>query len=630
LPTGHELLTQSSDEVTPLRRMLKRFFPFYCALVAIVTFGYALYDPYIIDGDAVAYMDIGDLIRAHTWPGIVNGYWHPLYPALLALGHTLFHSNRFNELHAYYLVNYAIFLLQMVAIVLFTDSIVKLRDASAPVASVLSTSKGIQSFLLDQTVMRYVGLALLVIASQRELSLGRVRPDALLQALILFGLTALLTYLRTSLLRHAALMGLVFGFAYLTKSFAFVLTLGSILVLILFRWIYQRRPLFRSIAPAAIAFVCFALIAGPYVAALTKQKGRLNFGDSGALNYAWFVGGTEKMHLEPWQTDKFGSAEVHLKHPEKQLMASPGIYSYEAEPYGTYPAWFDTTFFNDTIKPHTAIKGEIKRGSRNVVLVFRYILNHPEPAVLLALFLLLGAGITFGWRPTTNAFWLVPLGMGAAMWVIYGTVNIEERYVTVGYLAIVLTLFAMLTGVSGRLSLNVRALATAILLFFAVLEPVESLRTVADLRRQVSVLHLKAGWDNPHVFDAAQALGNLGVKPGDPIACIGWRGCLYDHYWARVAGVRILTEVYVPDASADGFLETLPNREQAIATLRATGDKVLVGYFNEARMTGRTPATEGWQQLGESHLYAFPLNLPPGASTHPAPIGPNPSLSSEQ
>ena len=625
MPIGHELPTQSSDEVNPLRRMLKRFFPFYCALVAIVTFGYALFDPYIIDGDAVAYMDLSDLLRAHNWHGIVNGYWHPLYPACLALGHILFRSTRFNELHAYYLVNYAIFLLQMVAIVLFTDSIVKLRDASVPAAS-----KGIQSFLLDQTVMRYLGLALLVIASQRELSLGRVRPDALLQALIFFGLTALLTYLRTSLIRYAALMGLVFGFAYLTKSFAFVLTLLSILALAVFRWIYQRQPIFRGIAPAVVTLVCFALIAGPYVTALSKQKGRLTFGDSGSLNYAWYVGGTEKMHLEPWQTDKFGAAEVHLKHPEKQLMASPEIYSYAAEPYGTYPDWFDPTFFNDTIKPHTALKGEIKRGARNVVLVLRYILNHPEPVVLLALFLLLGAGISFGWRPTANNFWLVPLGMGAGMWVIYGTVNIEERYVTVGYLAIVLTLFAMLTGLAGRLALNVRALATAMLLLFAVLEPIESFRRVAELRRQESVLRLKGGWDNPRVYEAAEALAKLGVQPGDPIACIGWRGCLYDHYWARVAGVRILTEVYVPDGPVDGFLETLPNREEAIATLRATGDKVLVGFFNEARMTGHTPASEGWQQLGESHLYAFPLNLPLGASTHPAPIGPNPSINSEQ
>ena len=75
-----------------LSTLLRRFFPFYCVLAALVTFGYALYDNYQIDGDAVAYMDIGDCLRAHQWAGIVNGYWHPMYPAFLSLGHMLFRA----------------------------------------------------------------------------------------------------------------------------------------------------------------------------------------------------------------------------------------------------------------------------------------------------------------------------------------------------------------------------------------------------------------------------------------------------------------------------------------------------------------------------------------------------------
>jgi len=69
-----------------LAKLHPRFFPFYCALAALVTFGYAIYDGYQIDGDAVAYMDLGDLLRAHHWAGIVNGYWHPMYPDTLSRG----------------------------------------------------------------------------------------------------------------------------------------------------------------------------------------------------------------------------------------------------------------------------------------------------------------------------------------------------------------------------------------------------------------------------------------------------------------------------------------------------------------------------------------------------------------
>jgi hypothetical protein len=604
-------MTATPSEVTGVTRLLDRFFLVYCLLVAIATFGYAIYDPFQIDGDAISYMDLGDLIRAHHWAGIVNGYWHPLYPACLALGHILFHSRPGNELGAYYFVNYAIFLLQMVAIVCFTDSIVKLRDTLTPPVEA--------SFLIGRTAMRYLGLALLVIASQRELSLGKIRPDALLQALLLFAVAALLRYLATGFFRYAALMGVALGCAYLSKSFAFVFTLVSVAILVAFCWLIQRKPLARVIAGSLLVLVCFGLIAGPYVAALSRQKHRLNFGDSGSLNYAWYVGGTEKMHLEPWQTDKFGAAVVNLKHPEKQLLDSPPIYSYAALPYGTYPDWFDTTYFNDTIKPKTAIKSEIKRCARNLVLVFRYVLNHPEPVILLALAFLLGAGIRFTWSRGTTPFWLVPGLLGVAIWGIYGTVNIEERYVTVGYLIAGLTLFAMLRGAA------LRPAVACVLLAFAVLAPAESLRQVAEMRRLESVDRRTPGWVHPETIQTALGLSQLGIHPGDTVACMGWHACLYDYYWARVAGVRILTEVYVPDESADAFLEQLPNREQMFDTLRKQGDKAVIGYFNEARMTGRTPATEGWQQLGESHLYAYPLNLPPGSSTHHDAPGPNPS-----
>src|SRR5579884_3589007 len=80
---------EQSRDLTPFATWMRRFFPVYCILLALITFGFARYDWYQIDGDAIAYMDIGDLLRAHRWAGIVNAYWHPMYPAFLSLGHML-------------------------------------------------------------------------------------------------------------------------------------------------------------------------------------------------------------------------------------------------------------------------------------------------------------------------------------------------------------------------------------------------------------------------------------------------------------------------------------------------------------------------------------------------------------
>ena len=85
------------------------------------------FSPYALDGDGMAYMDVADLIRAHHWAGVINAYWHPLYPALLALAQTVFHTTRANELHAYYILNYVIFLASVGAMLAFVAALVNLR-----------------------------------------------------------------------------------------------------------------------------------------------------------------------------------------------------------------------------------------------------------------------------------------------------------------------------------------------------------------------------------------------------------------------------------------------------------------------------------------------------------------------
>ena len=586
------------EDASPLSTLLRRFFPVYCVLAALVTFGYALYDSYQIDGDAVAYMDIGDYLRAHQWAGIVNGYWHPMYPAFLALGHALFHATLATELRAYCFVNFGIFLLGMAAVVWFTDAISGSR----------SEVRG-SSYLLDRYAMRYLGLALLVIASQRELSLGKVRPDALLQAFLLFALAALLRHLATGRLRYAALIGTALGCAYLTKSFAFVVALLSIAVLAAFRRLWLKHKAARVVPAALVAFVCFAAVAGPYVAALSHRHGRFDFGDSGSLNYAWLVGGTEKMHLQPYMTSQFGSAEVHLKHPERELLRSPQVLSYAELPYGTYPDWFDATYWNDQIKPHFRVRDDLPHAARNCLLVGRYLLNHPEALLLFALLLVLGARVTPGGKPGANAFWLVPLLLGVVIWGIYAMVNTEERYVTVAYLAIVLSVFAMLRTpeMESRIS-NLPSLASALVLLLALLAAGESLRTVLEDRRQLALLGYPGGWYSAKMNDAAQSLSKMGVRPGDSVACVGTVACLEDPYWARLAGVRVLTEIYDKDTPLYPFLANLPNRELAIATVRGQGAKVLVGDFGLARVSDSDPFFRNWRQLDNTTLYALPLN----------------------
>jgi hypothetical protein len=596
-------MTVTSPEPTRLSHWLRRLWPLYCFLAALVTLGYAQYDSYQIDGDAVAYMDIADLIHAHNWHAIIDGYWNPLYPAFLALGQTISHPTRYTELHTYYLVNFGIFLLEMLAVIAFTDALINLRELR-------ETSATNNPFVLDRYSLRYLGIAILVICAQRELSMGKVRPDALLLAFLLFGVAALLRHFAASNLAYAALMGIALGLAYLTKSFAFPFALLCILALVIFRIFWQRQSTTRVAISALLALLCFSIVAGPYIAALSKQKGRLDFGDSGSLNYIWFVSGTEKMHLEQDMTSSFGSAEVNLKHPETRLLTAPPTYSYKPFPYGTYPVWFDASYFNDHIKSRFDLHRQITVIRGCIVRTLRYMANHPEAWALLLLLLLAGARLRPHWQPSTNAFWLVPFLLGIATLCIYGIVNVEDRYLSASFLLILLPIFAA-ARISPSTENNVtRTAATAAIALLSLIAIAESARIVGQLRRDLVFIKYPAGWYDRDTFRAAHALNALGVGPGDTIACIGTRACLYDHYWARLAGVRILDEIYEPEAPLYPALAAESNRDQAYEALRHEGAKVLVGYFEPGTMNTASPVSAGWRELGGTPFYALPLNLP--------------------
>lgn len=582
-------------------KVLRRILAGYLALLLPAAWLAARYDPYAIDGDAVAYMDIADLLHAHRWAAAVNGYWHPLYPAMLWLAQVLFRPTRMTELSAYYTMNFLLFLVQLGAMLVFVRSLVRLRTKMSSAAEPL----------LSREALQLLGVSLLVIAIMRELSLGKVRTDGLLQALILLGLAMLMEALAaevfSSAITYAGLMGLCLGLGYLTKSFAFVLALLSVAALVVFSVFVQRRGLRQSLTQGVVALAVFAVVAGPYMAALSHQKGRFDFGDSGNLNYVWYVSGTEKMHLEPSMTESFGSATVHLVHPETQLMASPGVYSYKALANGTYPPWFDATYFNERITPRFSLGRLARRDARNVVLIFRYLLNHPEP--LLLLFLLVAGGAVLR---GANRFTWPPVVLGLVMWAIYTTVNVEERYVTVAYLAILLPLFAALQAGGKRRAEHAVFARTAafLVVLFACLQLGELYRQDAVNRRDQMVAGNVPAWHDHDQHGAAEGLERLGVRPGDEIACIGEDACLIDHYWARLAGVRLLTEVYEPTHhQLIDRLDAMPNRDIVLSTVRAEGAKVLVGGFDPGEMNASHPAAAGWLRLGETRFYALPLRM---------------------
>lgn len=570
----------------------------YPLLLLVCGLGYARYSSYALDGDAVAFMDISDALRSHHLPLAINGYWNPAYAAALALGAAISHPTRTTELQTFYWVNFFIFLGCIAACIFFVRGMVVLREqTSAPDAPPPA---------LTLYPLLLACLAILFYSFQRELALGDVRADALLLCFFLLAAGVLLRIQAGGRLLLYPLLGLILGLAYLTKSFAFLpsgVLLAGIFLYGLSRTSASSGAASRSrvLTGAILAGLVFVAIAGPYIFAISKQRGRPTTGESARLNYAFFIDRTGRWH--EWHSHDLGHATADFKHHEQLLLDTPPVYSFDQHPVGTYPLWFDPAYWTDTIQPHVWLKGQLIRFARCSALLLRYGLGHLEPLVLLAVLLL--AGFRFSRRSS----WLplVPVSVwGLTMIGIYFPVDIQDRYMTGAYLLFLLPLLAMLrrpSPASASEPVRTTELATMAVVLLSLLALADATADIASRRRLLSAAGSPSGAYSLDIYDAAKGLGQLGIVPGETVACFGNKACYEDQYWARLAGTPIRAEIEVPDGSNPAaFWASQTTQPQIVSALEAHHIAAIVASF--------TPAAEipaGWHHLGVGNFYAYPL-----------------------
>ncbi|SEG14624.1 hypothetical protein SAMN05421819_1949 [Bryocella elongata] len=555
----------------------------YSAILFFNGIGLAKYDIYQLDGDALAFMDIASAMLRHDWAMAINGYWNPLYSVVLAAGLQLAHPTRVHELQVFYYCNFFIYCCSFAACAYLISGLLQLRAKKDPDAT----------HAFSATALYFFSFATLLVSFLRELSLGKVRSDALMMTLFF---VAAGTLLRIQVERRVwlfPLLGLSLGLAYLTKSYAMIPSVLLLGALGLYAVLRERRML----AGVILAGLVYAALAGPYVYGISKQRGYLTTGESARMNYAFFVDGTARWH--EWRTGDLGHASANWAHHEELLLNSPAIYSYRDHQVGTYPLWFDPSYWTQGLKPKIYLMGHVHRLIRTTELLTRFLLERPEPLVVLLLFFLLGARLPASWREALP--YLVLIGWGALLVAIYMPIDLQDRYVQFAFMFVLFPLTAMLrTGRSAALPAGVEVACIA--LAFVLLG--QSLRDIAQTRRIDNVTAQPGGAYSKQIYPAAAALRALGTSPGSYVACFGDQACYVDQYWARLADTAIDTEIEVPD---DGdpmtFWNSLTNKEQVLATVRRNGAKAIVA---ESATTTDTPA--GWEHVPGTVFFVYPLN----------------------
>ncbi|HVI07961.1 MAG TPA: hypothetical protein VND65_06670 [Candidatus Binatia bacterium] len=549
------------------KRFSERSLLLLCIFMGVVP---AWIGRFSLNQDGISYLDMGDAYLRGDWAHAINAYWSPMYPWILGLALRLFHPSIWWENPVVHGVNLVIYIASLFCFRFFLDCVIRsLQDERG------NGNRDCEP--LPEWVIKLLGYGVFLWATVVLIESSDITPDLLIAAWV-FLIAGYLVELRSDeSYRKFAVFGLLCGFAYLSKTVMFLVSWILLAILL-----FSARPTKRRIAGVALAAALFLAVASPYIAALSRQKGRLTFGDSGKLAYASMV--NPNVPQKHWQGDPPEGGIP--KHTTRQLLDKPPVFEFDRPVIGTYPVWYDPSYWDDGARGAFRLRAQIRVLVQSARNYSKMLLGQLGLLAGIAIFVLWGGtaarkGILYNWPLIVAA--LVPMAM-------YSLVLVRSRYVG-GFAA--LLFMGLLAGIrlpktsgESRLLSHV-TLAVAGTILFSVLAFLAEFAFTT-----LTVYSLPMPKDE---IRAAIALQTMGLRPGDPVASIG-DGTV--DYWARMGRYHVVAEVFSPEPGAEHFWsESWERRKLVYETLRRTGAKAVIVW---SPPEGVDP---GWVQVGSTNYY---------------------------
>ena len=516
-----------------------------------------------VNSDALNYLDLGDAIFRTGWGRAVNGLWSPLYPAILGFTMKILRPSSYWESTVAHGVN---FLLYAAGFASFRYFLRELRELFP------SGADGRVSMIsLPPKLWSLFGYTLFAGCSLVLIRISVLSPDLLVAALV---------YLAAGLLLRIAggergfppfaVLGAVLGLAYLAKT---PMWWGALLFLAAAFGIVRDV---RVAAPRiALAAALFVLIGSLYFLPLSRIKGRPTIGDSARLNFAFHL--NEKTVY--WQGEPAGSGTA--VHPMRQLLTAPGVYEFSTPIGGTYPPWYDPSYWMEGVS--FAWKPQHARKILLNVLDLYWVFTSFQASLfvgLMVLYAFAGKGPA-SLRKMALRLWYVVLP-SLAILSMYALVHVESRYVSPFIALLWLGLYSgvALPDTAGARRL-IGSVALAVVLGMWV-------GMAGDLVLLTSSEQAAAGNGNVQ-WKVAQQLKRSGIRPGDQLATLGAGNTAY---WARLAGARIVAQTRLP---GDLWAADENTRREILRVLAKTGVQGVVG-----RDVPPGALSAGWLALGDT------------------------------
>jgi 4-amino-4-deoxy-L-arabinose transferase-like glycosyltransferase len=386
------------------------------------------------------------------------------------------------------------------------------------------------------------------------IQIKNISPDFLVTTSVLVCAICLINLLLShNPTSSAAGLGVALGIGYLIKAIMFVAAPFFILAAL-----FCAPRLSKGFKHVLLASLVFGMISAPNVWLISRQQGHLTYSETGKLAYAWMVNNVRPYFN--WQGDEPGSGTP--EHPTRRLLSDPEVFEFGDRP-GTYPPWFDPTYWHKGLRVEIDFQNELKAIKSNLKIYCSVFFKKAVPILLLVLF---AVGILATVRRRSSAIlriWplLIPALAGLC---IYLPVYAMTRHLAPFVLLFFLTTLTA-TWRPMRTLLPSRVLTLAIVCVFVPFLIIGARETIkANFRKKN---------DPTEQRRVAVALTQLGLQPGDRIAILG-RGC--DAIFARLARLKIVAEAY-RDPHQTPLWVQLPDAElRAVQTLRNIKAKAII------------------------------------------------------
>ena len=550
-------------------------------LLAVVTgsIQFWAYRHNIKDVDGISYLDMGDAYIRGDWGTAINGLWSPLYSWLLGVAVYLVQPSPEREYQIFQLVNSVIYIFALVSFGFFLRQLLQYGRSRT---DNFSENEFVR---LPDWALLSLGYSLFIWSSFYWMWAWLQCPDMCVAAFVYLA-AGLLLRIRagaTNWLTFVA-FGTVLGLAYLAKAAMF--PLGFVFLAVA---AFSTGNL-RKAAPRVLsACGVFLLLAAPLIIALSIKTGRITFSNAGRINYIWHVNGDSLSwsHFPHWQP---GIGDGTPEHPAKKQFQAPDVYVFEPPSGGTYPMWYDPTYWWEGVSPRFSLREQINALKVSRSFYYNFFFDRPQCVLIVGLVILClmssGAGSCL---KNLASQWVLLIPPIAAM-VMYAFVHVETRYI--GAFAVVMWL-GLFSGLRLPAQQQSRRLldATAMTLTGIILTMIV-FSTVAELKREV-----EPTFDAASQWKRAESLQQIGLRPGDSVGVIG--SAQGATRWARLARVKIVAEIPWTEAEEFWFADDI-TRSQIIETFANAGVKAIV-----ADKVPRGVSTTGWQKLGSRSDYAY-------------------------